>query len=56
LNRVEHIIRCPACGRLVRALAWGGEVKGWCAVQGKYVQTTVKKATDDATKRAGRRS
>jgi hypothetical protein len=49
------IIRCPACGRLVRAFVLDGCVKGWCTVVGKYVNVPLEKTMDNATKRTMKR-
>jgi len=35
LERVQVI--CPACGQQVEAVAWDGQVKGYCAVARQYV-------------------
>jgi hypothetical protein len=49
------VIRCPACGRFVRAFVYNGYIKGWCAVMGKYVNVPLEKTIDNGTKQAGRR-
>jgi hypothetical protein len=49
------VVRCPACGRFVRALVHDGRVKGWCTVVGKYVNVPLEKTIDNGTRQAGRR-
>jgi hypothetical protein len=49
------VIRCPACGRFVRAFVYNGHIKGWCAVMGKYVNVPLEKTIDNGTKQAGQR-
>jgi hypothetical protein len=48
------IIRCPACGRFVRAVVYDGRVKGWCTVKHRYVNAAVEEVVDNATRRAGK--
>jgi endogenous inhibitor of DNA gyrase (YacG/DUF329 family) len=31
------VVRCPACGQQVEAVARDGRVKGYCTVAGQYV-------------------
>jgi gamma-glutamyltranspeptidase len=47
-----RIVRCPACGRFVRAVVNNGRVKGWCTVQRRYVNTAIDEVVDRATTRA----
>ncbi len=55
LQNSRQIVRCPGCGRLVRAVAYGGRVRGWCAVHGRYVNALVEDIVDNATKTSGRK-
>lgn len=48
------IVRCPACGRFVRAVVYDGRVKGWCAVQRRYVNAMIEEVVDGAMRRAGK--
>ena len=55
IRSVISVVRCPACGRLVRAVVYGGRLKGWCAVQRRYVNAAIEEVVDNATRKAGKR-
>lgn len=52
LESTIRIVRCPACGRFVRATVYDGRVKGWCTVQRRYVNAAVEEVVDNATRNA----
>jgi hypothetical protein len=35
------VVKCPACGQQLEAVARDGKVKGYCAVAGQYMDFTV---------------
>jgi len=55
IQSVNRVVRCPACGRLARAVVYDGRLKGWCAVQRRYVNAALEEVVDNATRKAGKR-
>lgn len=55
VGRSIQVIRCPGCGRLVRAVVYDGRVRGRCTIHGKYINAAAEDLVDNATRASGRR-
>ena len=42
MTRSEHVITCPKCNQQVKAVAWDGVVKGYCANARQYIMIKIK--------------
>ena len=42
MTRSEHLVTCPKCNQQVKAVAWDGIVKGYCANARKFITIKIK--------------